>query len=219
MHRDRQAVTGGGLVDRPVLAAAERVLGAVGQDDLDPPAVPRAALDLGDGEVGVLVGDDEGANQTRLLVHPLDHPVVDRARDLGGELGHLVAAEQAKAVEDAVVDPELIEQLRAQEAQVAAGEAVGPLRPGVQAEAGVGRSRVELGDDRRAAAEALQVASPAPRHTLEELVVGERRMDVAVDERHRSRGIGHSLRCCLHHGHLLRLLTVRPRGPRSARSR
>ena len=184
VQRDRQPGLGGRAQDRPVARVAEPLLGGPGQQHLDEARVAGQPLDLAHGEVGVLVRRADRAEQPRLLGEPLvADPVVERAAQLGRELGRLAAeALGLHRREDRVVDVVLVEVLAPHEPEVAAGAAL--LRPRVDAEAAVAHARehrVRAGDAR---AERGVVPARAGAQPLHQRRGHHRRVDVDVDQRH-----------------------------------
>ena len=132
MNAERQAVALGRCIDRPILAAAERHLAHAQHQHLHEALVGGAALDLGDGEFGVLHRHHDRGAQPRIAVEPfLGDPVVDR---LGERRRHVLAVQKLHAIEamaDGDVDVPAVERVRAQRVERIGRRAAlaAPIRP------------------------------------------------------------------------------------------
>ena len=116
---DRQAALRRGAVQRPVLAAPERLGGADEHEHLHEARVVGAAGDLARGELAVLVGDVDRRAQPRLRVEPLGHlPVVDRRRERRARLEVELLAGAEHRGQHAVLDVVAVQELLAQEREV-----------------------------------------------------------------------------------------------------
>src|SRR5437016_5211133 len=82
-------------IDRPVAAAAERLVGARRDVDLDVLARLGAAIDLGDGKRRVVLPAQDRGLETRVAVRPERQlPVVDGALDGGAEFEILLREDE-----------------------------------------------------------------------------------------------------------------------------
>ena len=127
--------------------------------------------------------DGDRASQTRVETEPrIDLPLVDRAVPLGGEVRVVVAVLPAEHLEHRVVDVELVEQLLARQLGVAPPDVTRLAWPGVDAHAGVARSRIPLGDPRRPAAVAFEHSPSRRAQVPSKHRLGRLRMHVAVDK-------------------------------------
>ena len=175
------------LVDRPVAAAAERLVGARRDVDLDVLPGLGAALDLGDRERGVVLADQDRGLQPRLAAAPVRKlPLIDGALDRGAEFEILLREdEEVEHLQDAELDIERIEMLLAHEGEIGAGRPAG-RRPGVAPRDQGRGTRIGRGADigrAQMVAVGLQMLLPALRQ--ERIQVGARmqaRMDVAIDD-------------------------------------
>ena len=127
MNAERQAQLLGERIDRPVTVAAERLVGARRHVDLHILTDPRAALDLGDRRLGVVLPDQNGGFQPRLAAGPVrELPFVDGALDRGAEIEILLREdEQVEHLQDAELDVERIEVLLAHEGEIGSRRAAG----------------------------------------------------------------------------------------------
>src|SRR3954454_12806692 len=83
------------FVDRPVAMPAERLVGARRDVDLHIAADSRATLDLGNGNLSVVLPDQDGGFQPRVAVAPLRQlPLVDRALDRRTEVEILLREDE-----------------------------------------------------------------------------------------------------------------------------
>src|SRR6516164_6428151 len=92
MDADRQPRLDGGLVDRPIALAPERLTGAAQQQDLGKAAVAGATADFARGGLRVLIGDDD--RRLEALVAPrkaLELAFIAREGERRGKLGVLLA--------------------------------------------------------------------------------------------------------------------------------
>src|ERR1044072_9931559 len=108
MDAERQAELLGLRMDRRVAMAAKRLVGARRDVDLHVAAVFRAAFDLGDGRLGIVLADQDRGLQPRIAVAPLrELPLVDRALDRRAEIeGLLREAEQLERLQAGDLDLE-----------------------------------------------------------------------------------------------------------------
>src|SRR6478609_6236733 len=174
-------------VDRPVAAAAERLVGAWADIDLHIAADLGAALDLGDRQLRVVLAGEDGGLQPRIAVGPeCELPVVDGALDRGAEFEVLLREdEEVEHLQDAVFDIEGIKMLLAHELEIGARRPAG-RRPRIAARDQRRGARIRRGADigrAQMAAISAQVLLPAFRHEL--LDIGMRmdaRMHVAIDD-------------------------------------
>ncbi len=180
MNADGEAVLFGGPVDRPEHALAERLLAHRHQQHLHETWVGRAAVDLVDGPLDALGGDDDRRAQARITIEPLGaDPVID---GLGERRAQVLVADQLQGVE-AIADGERevvgIEQRLGGAASVLVGTEFAVLEIGPGRE----RSVVRIGDGVKTVDAAdLDGFAPVVVH-----ITGERgdarhaRMHVAVD--------------------------------------
>src|SRR5450755_3525676 len=117
MNAERQAKLLGAGIDRPITMAAERLVGARADIDLDIASKLGTALDLGNRGFGVVLPDDDRRLQARFGVGPIGKlPLVDRALDCGAEIQILLREnEEVEHLQDAEFDIERIEVLLAHE--------------------------------------------------------------------------------------------------------
>ena len=160
VERDGQPRLGRGPEHRPVAAVAEPLLQRAGQQHLHEAVVARQSLDLRHRQIGVLVRRADRAEQPRVLVQPLlARPVVQRGAQRGRELRRLGAEGlRLHRREDRVVHVVLVEQLRLDEPDVRAREAL--LGPRVDAVAAVAHPRVHRVGARDAGTELREMALP-----------------------------------------------------------
>ena len=182
MDADRQAVAFRRRVDRPVLAATERGLGADQQHHLDETAVGGAAVDLIHRQFGVLHRHDDGRAQPGVAVQPFPgDPVVQRAGHGDAKVLAELRLDAVQAVADREPGAERIQRLPAEGGDVGAGAAgfVAPVLPETQRIAG-------------GIADRGQVLDAAPDDGFPPVVIqvgqqrgipGNDRVDVAVDRR------------------------------------
>ena len=100
-------------IDRPVAAAAERLVGARRDVDLDVFARFGATVDLGDRKLRVVLPDQDRGFQARVAVAPERQlPVIDGALDRGAEFEILLREdEEVEHLQNAELDVERIEVL------------------------------------------------------------------------------------------------------------
>src|SRR5262245_37253234 len=98
-------------IDRPVAAAAERLVGARRDVDLDVFAGFGAAIDLGDRKLRVVLPGQDRSLQARIAVRPeRELPVIDGALDRGAEFEILLREdEEVEHLQNAELDVERIE--------------------------------------------------------------------------------------------------------------
>ena len=187
MNAERQAELLRARIDRPVAAAAERLVGARADVDLHIAADFRAALDLGDRELRiVLAGEDRGL-QPRIAIGPeRELPVIDGALDRGAEFEVLLREdEEIEHLQNPVLDVERIEMLLAHEIEIRARRPTG-RRPGVAARDQRRGARIGRGADigrAQMAAIGAQMLLPAFWQELIEVAVRmDARMHVAIDD-------------------------------------
>ena len=197
VHADRQSVPLAGLVDRPVAAPPDRLDRAREHQHLHEAAVAREPIDLGRRGGPVLVGDDDGGTQAGIPVEPLGgQPVVRRTCQHAGQLEvqHLADAEQR--VEDRRLHIPRVEQLLLREGEVGRGRSA-TWRPCVDTRGARGGTRVlradvgaiaevlaHLAELGRQVGETLATIAPDGRQVRTQgVVVGQRVVDVAVDQR------------------------------------
>src|SRR5579872_2185623 len=86
VNTERQAELLGARIDRPVAAAADRLIGPRRDVDLHVLADPGAAFDLGDGEISAVLTDKDRGLQTPFAARPKRQlPIIDGALDRGAE--------------------------------------------------------------------------------------------------------------------------------------
>ena len=125
MHADGQAVFLGGLVDRPVGAAAERHLAHREHQHLHEALVVREPLDLLHRQIGIVQRQQDRGAQPRLAVEPFLGDVVVHRRDQRRR--HVLVEQRDRAVQhvaDGEARAEGVERVRAQKIEIAAGKAV-----------------------------------------------------------------------------------------------
>src|SRR6266702_49002 len=132
MDPERQIELLRALVDRPVAAAAERLVGARRDVDLDVFADLGTALDLVDRKIGAVLPDQDRGLQARIAVRPERQlPVVDGALDRGAEFEILLREdEEIEYLQDPELDVERSEMLFLHEGEVGARRSAG-RRPGI----------------------------------------------------------------------------------------
>src|SRR6201991_2888611 len=95
VNAERQAEFLRAGVDRPIAAAAERLVGARTDVDLDVFTGLRAALEFGDRQLGVVLSDQDRGFQPGVAVRPERQlPVVDGALDRGAEIEVLLREDE-----------------------------------------------------------------------------------------------------------------------------
>ena len=163
VNAERQAEFLRACIDRPIAAAAERLVGARADVDLDVAADFRAALDLGDRELGVVLADEDRGLQPRIAVGPeRELPVVDGALDRGAEFEILLREdEEVEHLQNAELDVERIEMLLAHEIEIGARRPAG-RRPGIAARDQRRGARIGRGADIGRAQMAAIGAANAP---------------------------------------------------------
>ena len=187
MNAERQTEFLRARVDRPVAAAAERLVGARRDVDLDVFACFGAAVDLGDRELRVVLSDQDRGLQPRIAVRPERQlPVVDGALDRRAEIEVLLREdEEVEHLQQAELDVERIEMLLAHEIEIGAGRPAG-RRPGVAPRDQRRGARIGRGADiGRAQMAAIGLQMLLPALGQERIEVGMRmdaRMDVAIDD-------------------------------------
>ena len=95
VNAERQAELLRARIDRPVTAPPERLVGARADVDLDVAADFRAALDLGDRKLRVVLAGEDRGLQPRIAIRPeRELPVVDGALDRGAEFEILLREDE-----------------------------------------------------------------------------------------------------------------------------
>ena len=181
-----QPLPGDRLPHRPEEPAAVGVLRARGQEHLHEAGVVADAVDLPRGQLGELDRHDDRGAQARLGVEPLGHlPVVDRAGEGDRRLRVVQAVDRVEAGEDRQLDPERVEGLLAQQGEARPGRAVGRDAAGPRGHRRVGRV---VAGARALEGRLPDVLHPVGRQVGEErLDARDRVVDVAVDQRARTR--------------------------------
>src|SRR3954468_14142957 len=187
MDAERQAQRLGTFVDWPIAAAAERLVGARRDVDLDVLADFRAAFDLGNGEINAVLADQDRSFQTRVAMRPERQlPVVDGALDRGAEFEVLLREdEEIEHLQNPELDVERIEMLLLHEGEIRAGRSAG-RRPGIAARDQRRRARIGRGEQigrAQMAAIFLQMLLPPLWQELVE-IVGRMQawMHIAIDD-------------------------------------
>src|SRR3954453_6060628 len=113
MDAERQAELLRFLIDRPVAMAAERLLGARRDIDLDIAAGFRTTLDFGNGGCGVVLSDQDRGFQPGIAVAPVrELPLVHGALDRRAKVEILLREnEEVEHLQDAELDIKGIEVL------------------------------------------------------------------------------------------------------------
>src|SRR5262245_25569627 len=174
-------------IDRPVAAAAERLVGARRDVDLDVFAGLGAAIDLGDRKLRVVLPGEDRGLQARVAVRPERQlPVIDGALDRSAEFEVLLREdEEVEHLQDAVLDVERIEMLLLHEGEIGAGRSAG-RGPGIAPRDQGRRARVRRGADigrAQMAAIGLQVFLPAFWQELVEIGMRmDARVHIAIDD-------------------------------------
>src|SRR3954451_5933735 len=187
MDAERQGQFLGTLVDRPVAAAAQRLVGARRDVDLDVFADFRAAFDLGDGEINTVLPDQDRSLQARVAMRPERQlPIVDGTLDCGAEFEVLLREdEEIEHLQNPELDVERIEMLLLHEGEIRTGRPA-RRRPRIAARDQRRRARIGRGEQigrAQMAAIFLQMLLPAFGQKLVEIVERmQDRMDVAIDD-------------------------------------
>jgi hypothetical protein len=177
----------GTLVDRRVAAAAQRLVGARRDVDLDVFADFRAAFDLGNGEIDAVLPDQDRSLQARVAMRPERQlPVVDGTLDRGAEFEVLLREdEEIEHLQNPELDIERIEMLLLHEGEIRTGRPAG-RRPGIAPRDQRRRARIGRGEQigrAQMAAIFLQMLLPALWQKLVEIVERmQARMNVAIDD-------------------------------------
>ena len=179
-----QPFLGARLVDRPVLAAAHRLLHAALEQHLHEAPVARATAHLGGRPHRVLAGDHHRSAQPVVAVQPLGYlPVVAGARQGGAQLQVERGVGQDRGLQNRVGDMVGIEKVAAGELHVGARRTAG-RRPGILAVIHEARIVAAVGG---AHAERVQVVAPALRQVGVEIL---ERVDLVVQVAIDDRGAG-----------------------------
>src|SRR5262245_10189042 len=180
-------------IDRPVAAAAERLVGARRDIDLDVFACLGAAIDLGDRKLRIILPAQDRGLQAGIAMRPERQlPVIDGALDRGAEFEILLREdEEVEHLQNAELDVERIEMLLAHEIEVRARRPAG-RRPGIAPRDQRRGARIGRGADigrTQMAAIGLQVLLPAFGQELVEVRMRmDARMDIAIDDAQPRRG-------------------------------
>src|SRR3984885_3569335 len=168
---------GGGLIDRPIAAIAERLAGAREHQHLDEILVSGPFANFSCGNIRRFIGHDDRCLEAAILRRPLrDLPLVGRGAERGAELGIRHALPALQRIEDAEDDIVRIEMLGLHETETAAGPAafrrqrIAPRRIRLPF-----RERgTRLHREPARAAERLEMVTPASRQPRTESVVAAR---------------------------------------------
>src|SRR5918995_3689146 len=119
MDSDHQVVALGRLVDRPVVALAERHLGTHQQKYLHEAGMIAKPVDFFRSHLGILGGYDDGGPKAWLLIEPLGHlPVVYGPGHGRPPVLVVDQLDAVQAVEDGALDVPRIEELPPQEVKI-----------------------------------------------------------------------------------------------------
>ena len=135
--------------------------------------------------------DDDRRAQPIVELQPfLAHPIVDRARELRGDLRPVVAIDAGHHLEHRVVDAPLVEQLGAQQLGIAAGDVSRLVGPGVEAGARAAGAGIGVHLVGRAAPIPLHVAPGAGAQIGHQHGRHRLSVDVAIDQPNTALGPG-----------------------------